>query len=133
IQDRIVHTRDGSGGASSKSTCTRYPCTLPPLEEEAAVDTRSWTTAGIGEEARAALFEGLPASEVWSLLLDVLARRAAQRTPPGLLQQWERDGFTHPAPIDQRTLNALDGHLLAAAGAFEALELSPLAPLGVCS
>jgi hypothetical protein len=94
---------------------------------------RSWTTAGIGPAAYAALSEGLTASEVWSLLLDVLARRAGHRIPPDLLRQWERDGFTRPAYIDQRTLTELDGQLLAAAESFEALELSPLAPLGTCS
>jgi hypothetical protein len=48
-------------------------------------------------------------------------------------QQYARDGFTRPAPVDQRTLIDLDGHLLAAAPDFEAVELAPLAPLGVCS
>jgi len=95
--------------------------------------TRSWKTARLDPSAHAALAEGLPASELWTLLLDVLARRAAERDPPTLLRQWERDGFTRPAPIDQRTLVALNGHLLAAAEAFEAIELSPLAPLGACS
>ena len=94
---------------------------------------RSWTTAGISNAAYTALSEGLPASEVWSLLLDVLARRADQRTPADLLKQWERDGFTRPAYIDQRTLVELDRQLLAAAEGFEALEFSPLAPLGTCS
>ena len=50
-----------------------------------------------------------------------------------LVRQWERDRFTSPAIVDQRTMNELDSHLLAAAAEFEALELSPLAPLGVCS
>jgi hypothetical protein len=94
---------------------------------------RSWATAGLGDDAAAALFERLPASEVWSLLLEVMDRRAKQRSPADLARQWERDGFTRPAAIDQRTLNTLDAHLLAAASAFEALELSPLAPLGSCS
>lgn len=35
--------------------------------------------------------------------------------------------------MDARTVHALDGIALAAAGAFEALLLSPVAPLGVCS
>jgi hypothetical protein len=97
--------------------------------------TRSWTTAGIGDAAFAALADGLAASELWSLLLDVFARRAGRRSPASVLQQWERDGFTRPAPIDQRTFVALDGHLLAAADAhgFASIELSPLAPLGACS
>lgn len=94
---------------------------------------RSWVSAGVGEAAYAALVEGLPASRLWSLLLDVIARRAAQRTPATLLEQWRRDGFIRPAYVDQRTLVALDGHLLAAAEHFDALELSPLAPLGACS
>jgi hypothetical protein len=94
---------------------------------------RSWATAGLDPAATAALFEKLPASEVWSLLLEVMDRRAKQRSPSDLTRQWDRDGFTRPAPVDQRTLTALDGHLLTAAAAFEAIELSPLAPLGCCS
>jgi hypothetical protein len=96
-------------------------------------DRRSWPIAGIGKEAFDALAEGLSASELWSLLLEVLERRATSRTPAQLLQQWERDGFVQPAYIDQRTLVELDALLLAAAAPFEALELSPLAPLGSCS
>ena len=94
---------------------------------------RSWTSAAIGDAAYAALVEGLAASELWSLLLEVMARRAAERTPADLMRQWDRDDFTRPASIDQRTLVALDGHLLVAAHQFEAIELSPLAPLGACS
>jgi hypothetical protein len=94
---------------------------------------RSWTHAGIEEAAYTALAQGLAASELWSLLLGVAERRAAQRSPSQVQQQWERDRFVCPAYVDQRTLNQLDSHLLAAASAFEALELSPLAPLGSCS
>jgi hypothetical protein len=102
-------------------------------ERKRSPEHRHWTAAGIGEAAHAALTSGLPPSAVWSLLLDVLDRRAAQRTAPEILRQWERDGFTRLAPVDQRTLVALDDTLLAAAEAFEAVELSPLAPLGACS
>jgi hypothetical protein len=94
---------------------------------------RTWASAGLGATARAALEDGLPSSELWSLLLGVLERRARRRPPAELLRQWERDSFIRPAPVDQRTLVALDLQLLAAAPGFEALELSPLAPLGVCS
>jgi hypothetical protein len=94
---------------------------------------RSWTTAGLDDAAHAALAEGLPASEVWSLLLDVLARRAGQRSPADLARQWDRDRFVQPSYVDQRTMIAVDSHLLAAAEGFEAIELSPLAPLGACS
>jgi hypothetical protein len=94
---------------------------------------RSWSRDSIGAAAHAALTSGMSASEVWSLLLGVLEERARQRTPASLCQQWERDRFVQPCYIDQRTLLELDGHLLAAASAFEAIELSPLAPLGVSS
>jgi hypothetical protein len=70
---------------------------------------------------------------LWSVLLDVMQRRAAARAPADLMDQWSRDRFVQLSYIDQRTLAALDTHLLAAADAFEAVELSPLAPLGVCS
>ncbi len=94
---------------------------------------REWAAAAIGKEAHEALASDLAPSAVWSLLLDVLARRAEERTPAGILRQWQRDPFTSPASVDQRTLVALDATLLGAAEAFEAVELSPLAPLGACS
>lgn len=94
---------------------------------------RDWTQAGIDDAAYAALAQGLAASELWSLLLGIAEQRAAQRSAAQVQQQWEKDRFVCPAYIDQRTLNQLDAHLLAAASAFEALELSPLAPLGSCS
>jgi hypothetical protein len=94
---------------------------------------RSWARAGLDDAAYSALAKGMAASELWSLLLGVAEQRAAQRTPAHVRQQWDRDRFVCPAYIDQRTLNELDRHLLAAASAFEALELSPLAPLGSCS
>lgn len=94
---------------------------------------RAWATAGVGSDAFAALAERLPPSELWSLLLEVFSRRAAERTPNDLMRQWERDRFTELARADQRTIVELDSHLLAAARQFEALELSPVAPLGACS
>jgi hypothetical protein len=102
-------------------------------EQAGTAPDSGWRTSAIGAEAYAALADGMLASEVWSLLLDLFERRAAQRDPVDLVRQWERDRFTSPAIVDQRTMNELDSHLLAAAAEFEALELSPLAPLGVCS
>ena len=93
----------------------------------------SWATAGFGESAYAALARGLPASEVWSLLLNAMRERAEHRTAGALAQQWENDRFVQLSYIDQRTLLDLDSHLLAAAHEFEAVELSPLAPLGTSS
>jgi len=99
------------------------------------MDTKhnSWATAGVDEAAYAALARGMPASEVWSLLLSALRERAEQRSAHSLTEQWERDRFVQLSYIDQRTLVELDSHLLAAASDFEAVELSPLAPLGSTS
>lgn len=94
---------------------------------------RSWVTSGLDPAAIDALLRSMPASELWSLLLEVMHRRAGERSLSDLTSQWLRDGFTTLSPADQRTLNVIDGELLAAAEAFEAVELSPLAPLGTCS
>ncbi len=81
----------------------------------------------------AALTEKMPASLLWSFLLELMAQRAKGRDSAELLRQWERDDFVTPAPIDQRTLLRMDMRLLEAAQDFEAIELSPLTPLGTCS
>ncbi len=93
----------------------------------------TWRTGPLGAEVFEQLAEGLAGTELQSMLLEVMRRRARARTPADVLAQYRRDRFTAPAVIDQRTAIAIDGHLLAAAGGFEALELSPVAPLGVCS
>ena len=97
------------------------------------------------------LADALPGTELHSALLEVMRRRAAARSPADVLAQYRRDRFVAPAGrspghgpasstaagrcglIDLRVLVALDAELLAAASAFDAIELSPLAPLGACS
>jgi hypothetical protein len=98
-----------------------------------AGNDNDWAAQKISADAYAALAHGLPATELWSVLMKAIEQRAQRRAPAQVLQQWQNDRFVQPAHIDQRTLTALDGHLLAAAAAFEALELSPLAPLGTCT
>lgn len=92
-----------------------------------------WARRGIGPACRAALDHGLPASELRSLLLAVAERRAEAVTPATVLRQWAGDRFVAPAPIDQRRLHRIELQLLEAATAFEAVPLSPLAPLGSCT
>jgi hypothetical protein len=94
---------------------------------------RPWVNAGLPPGAYDALADGLPGSQLWSLLLEVAEARAAGRRPADLVEQWDRDRFVQPALVDQRTLVEVDRHLLAAASPFESIELSPVAPLGVCS
>lgn len=90
----------------------------------------SWVT---GSDLYEHLARELGGSELHSLLLEVMRRRARDRTPADVLAQYQRDRFTSPAAIDQRTALAIDSDLLAAAAAFEALELSPVTPLGTSS
>jgi hypothetical protein len=103
------------------------------MDEQQTGNTSSWATADFGDAAYAALARGMPASEVWSLLLNAMRERAEHRTAGALTQQWEHDRFVQLSYIDQRTLLDLDTHLLAGAHEFEAIELSPLAPLGSTS
>jgi len=104
---------------------------MPQLVYSGLVMSRS--DPNVHQTVRQALTQGLAATELWSLLLAVLEQRAAQRSPATVRQQWESDRFVQPSAVNQRILNELDSHLLAAAAGFEALELSPLAPLASCS
>lgn len=97
---------------------------------------RAWIAAALGDErAYERLASGLAPSELWSLLLELLERRARARTPAEVLRQYERDRFTPPATTDQRTIVRMDAALLdvAAAAGFETIELSPLAPFAACT
>ena len=94
---------------------------------------RSWVGPSLSAETRDALSFDLSPSQLWSLLLDVMEKRASDRATGDLREQWLKDRFVQPCAVDQRALHEIDGHLLAAAAAFEAVELSPVAPLGVCS
>ena len=94
---------------------------------------RHWIQAGLDESVHAALAGNLPATQLWSLLLGIAESRAAVRTPAVVYRQWDSDRFVVPSAVDQRTLNEFDSQMLAAASDFEAIELSPLTPLGTCS
>lgn len=94
---------------------------------------RPWIVGDLGEPAFEQLASRLSGSELQSVLLEVMQRRAAARSPADVLAQYARDRFCRPAEVDQRTSVAIDGHLLAAAGGFDAIELSPVAPLAACS
>lgn len=97
------------------------------------MEERHWVAARIGQAAFERLASGLAGAELQSVLLEVMQRRARQRQPKDVLAQYKRDAFCAPASVNLRTSVAIDAQLLAAADAFEAVELSPVAPLGVCS
>lgn len=94
---------------------------------------RRWVTEGIDSRTLELLASGLSGTALQSLLLEVMQRRAERKKPAELLAQYRRDPFCEPASVDLRTSLALDQALLAALPQFEAIELSPVAPLGACS
>ena len=59
--------------------------------------------------------------------------QAGRRRPADLLAQYRRDGFVAPSGLDQRLVNTLDRLALEAAEGYDAVLLSPVAPLGVNS
>lgn len=97
------------------------------------MSNRSWIVENVGAVAFEQLASGLAGSDLHSALLEVMQRRAAARRPSDVLAHYQRDGFCAPAAVDLRTSLAVDTHLLAAAEGFEAIELSPVAPLGATS
>ena len=73
----------------------------------------------------------LPQSELQSLMLYVQRRRSSLRTPPDLYNQFARQAMVQPSTADARALGEIDRAAFAAAHAFEAIELSPVAPVGL--
>jgi hypothetical protein len=80
------------------------------------------------------LTERLVPSDLQSLMLEVYSRVAAKGTPKKLLDQYERDRFVRPAAVDMRVLGQLERLALGALpDEYQAIELSPLCPLGTSS
>src|SRR4051794_22005309 len=85
--------------------------------------------AGVPGLAR--VLAGLAPSDLRSLLLEVMRAHAARRDPASLLAQYARDATVAPEASDARVLHRLNGLALDAASGFEAIELAPIAPLGL--
>jgi hypothetical protein len=65
-----------------------------------------------------------------SLLLHVFDRRSRRRAPRELLEAFEREPTFTVSPVDPRRSREVIGALFDAAAAFQAIELSPVTPLG---
>jgi hypothetical protein len=94
---------------------------------------RAWIVDSVGLPTFDRLTAGLSGSELQSLLLEVLHARTLARSANELVAQYGRDPFCVPAAVDLRAMLAIDSHLMMAAELFEAVELSPVAPMGTCS
>jgi hypothetical protein len=78
-----------------------------------------------------ALAERLPASDLQSLLLETVARRATRMGLPQAVTRRRESPLLKPSGVDARVLNRFDGIAFETAVEFEALELSPVCPLGL--
>lgn len=76
---------------------------------------------------------GLAPSQSTRLWLELARSQVARRRPADLVRQFEQDSFVAPAPVGQRVLHRVDGLWLEAARDYQAVQLSPVAPLGSCS
>lgn len=81
-----------------------------------------------------ALSDRLSPADYQSLMLEVAKRRSASITPARLIDRWRQDRFVQPASADVRAMIELDRKAFSvAAPEFEAVELSPVCPLGTVS
>ncbi len=77
------------------------------------------------------LTQALPATDLQSLMLHVYRERGARRTPAELLEQYERRAMVQSKSLDVRLLLDVERAAFEQAAAFEAVDLSPVAPLGI--
>lgn len=118
--------------SSPRNPRTPDPAEADPRVASPAKSERGWVHAGLGEANALEALAALSGSELSSFLLELADRRSRSRTPADTLRQFERDSFTAIAAVDARKLLRAELRLLDAAAAFEAVELSPLAPFGAC-
>lgn len=86
-----------------------------------------------GEEALDRLAR-LPGSDLTSVLLALMRRRADALSGPDVLRQYRSDRFVAPSSVPFPVLRAAEDRLLAALPpSFSVLGLAPVAPLGTCS
>jgi hypothetical protein len=81
------------------------------------------------------LSERLSASDLNSLLLEVFSKKTSQTTPAALLRAYRQNRFVQPAQVDcvgfaEFCLEWLKASQVAG---FQAVQLSPVSPLGTCS
>ena len=77
------------------------------------------------------LVRRLPPTDLQSLMLHVYRKRSAKRSPSEILAQYERALMLKPSTADPRAVIEVERLALESATAFEAVDLAPIAPLGV--
>lgn len=86
-----------------------------------------------GEPLDALLAERLSGSDLNTLLLHAFRRRARSRSFAELRDQLARQPLLAPSSADLRRMHVFDTAAFAAASEFEAIDLSPVQPLGTAA
>jgi len=95
-------------------------------------EDRIWTHVQSGP--RLALEAALPPTDLQTLLLAVVRKRASAITPARVAQRWREDAFVQPSAQDPRKLSALEAELWRRLPSdFIGVELSPVAPFAACA
>lgn len=114
----------------------------PPRAHPAPTDTTAALASRVaaraaerfaGEALDRLLAERLPGSDLNTLLLHAFRRRARSRTFAELRDQLARQPLLAPSSADARRMHAFDAAAFAAASKFEAIDLSPVQPLGTAA
>jgi hypothetical protein len=84
-----------------------------------------------GQDLLAGLTCELPASDLQSLMLHVYRERSARRTPAELLEQLQRVSMLRASDVDPRKLLEIERMAFECAVDFDAVDLAPVAPLGI--
>lgn len=81
------------------------------------------------------LLTTMPASDLNSLLMEVMRRKTQQLSPGDLLRSYSANRFVKPSEVDFVSFLTFELELLQKAQAvgFAPLELSPVSPLGSCA
>jgi hypothetical protein len=92
---------------------------------------RVWSRLPAG--AREAI-DALSPTDLQTLLMSVAQSRAARVRPAVVLRRWQEDRFVRPAEADPRALAAVEARMWQhLPEEFDAVELSPVVPVGTCS
>ena len=82
-------------------------------------------------DALEGLVRRLPPTDLQSLMLHVYRKRSAKRSAPEIFAQYQRSLMLRPSAADPRALIEVERLAFESAAAFEAVDLAPIAPLGI--
>jgi hypothetical protein len=97
-----------------------------------SAEERVWGV--VSAEARRVLESDLAPTDLQTLLMAVARVRAGKVSAARVLQRWGEDRFVRPSVSDLRLLSQVEAMLWRLLpGRFVGVDLSPVAPLGICS